>query len=869
MADRETRLVVNGEARSVRSEPDRPLLVVLRHDLGLPGTKYGCGEGECGSCTVLLGGAPARACQVPLVEVGDREVTTVEGLARDGRLHRLQAAFAELNAFQCGYCTPGMIVRAAALLDEHPTPTDAQVRAALEGNLCRCGGYPRILRAVRRAAEIEPSPARAPAPDRSLPERRPRRPWDRTPVGEREYFAVLGPGLVAVVPPRRPGDGNADGWQPPTGGAWVHVGADGRIRAFTGKAEVGQGTRTALSMIVAEELQVPLDHVELVMADTDLCPWDMGTFGSRSMPDALPSLGRAAAGARETLIQLAADRTGLSRGDLEAVDGTVRRRGTAEGTPYADLVRDRNRVETIARDQPLRPAARWARAGHPAREISAIDVVTGRRAFVSDLRRPGMLYGAWLHPPTRGSTIRHAEVEAARARPGVVVVQDGEFLGVAARSPTEARAALASLHPTWNEVPLPHEREIEAYLRSHPEQGDGWDRDEIVEGDAEAAFSRADRRVEGTYRTAYLAHVPLETHSAVAEWEGPRLTVWVGTQTPFRLRDTIAEGLHLDPEAVRVIVPPTGGGFGGKHGSEIAIAAARLARAAGRPVRLAFSREEEFRHAYLRPMAIIDVRAGLDPEGRLSAWVFHNVNAGAAALAPPYRIPHVRADNVLSESPLAQGSYRALAANANNFARECAIDELAQAAGVDPAGFREAHVADERLRAVLGRAVERSGWSARVRGPGRGFGIAIGLEKACRVATVAEVTVDEDRHLRVRRLVTAVDAGAIVHPENLRSQVEGATVMALGGALFEAIRFDPKGIRNPRFAEYRVPRFSDLPTIDVELVDRPDLPSSGAGETPMIAVAPAIANAIFDATGTRLRALPLVPDGTVPPSPHA
>jgi isoquinoline 1-oxidoreductase len=868
MTDRATHLTVNGEARTVATEPDRPLLAVLRNDLGLTGTKYGCGEGECGSCTVLLGGAPVRSCQVPLVEVGNREVTTVEGLARDGSLHPVQAAFAELTAYQCGYCTPGMVVRGAALLQEHPHPTDGEVRSALDRNLCRCGGYARILRAVRRAAEGPAAPRASPRPAPSMgTPARPRRPWDLTPVGEREFFELLGPGLVAVLPPRRPGGGGAGEWQPPTGGAWVHVGEDGGIRAFTGKAEVGQGTRAALSKIVAEELRVPVDRVVLVMADTDLSPWDMGTFGSRSMPDALPALGRAVAGAREALIAIAAERTGTGPSTLEAVDGAVRVRGGPTTLSYGTLVAGLHRIEMVGHDQPLTRPGPWSRAGPPVEEPGAVDVVTGRRVFVSDLQRPGMLYGVWLHPPMPGARLRSVDLDAARSRPGVVVLHDGEFVGVAAGSPLQARAALAAMTPAWHEAPLPTEREMEAHLRSHPQGADGWDRDEIVEGDADAAFAGASVRVEGTYRAAYIAHVPLETHCAVAEWDGPRLTVWVGTQTPFRVRDSVAEALGIGPENVRIIVPPTGGGFGGKHGSAIAIAAARLARAAGRPVRVAFSREEEFRHAYLRPLAIIDVKAGAEPAGRLSAWVFHNVNAGAAALTPPYRIGALKVDNELSDSPLAQGSYRALAANTNNFARECAIDELAHACGRDPVAFRETNLSDDRLRAVLRRAVEKAGWSARDRRPGQGIGVAVGLEKGCRVATVAEVSVDDERRLRVRRLVTAVDAGAIVHPENLRSQVEGATVMALGGALFEAIRFDPHGIRNPRLADYRVPRFSDLPTIEVELLDRPDLPSAGAGETPMIAVAPAVANAVFDATGCRLRSLPLTPDGTVSAAP--
>ena len=698
------------------------------------------------------------------------------------------------------------------------------------------------------------------------PNLRPSRPWDRTAVTEREYFEILGPGLVAVLPPRKPGGDDSQGWRPPTGGAWVHVGTDGSVWAFTGKAEVGQGTRTALALVVSEELRVPLDRVELMMGDTDLCPWDMGTFGSRSMPDAAPALGAAAAGAREVLIGIAAERTGKGRSDLGASDGEVRVLDGSQRFPYEELVQDRNRVEMIGPEIPLTPASHWLRAGRGAVDRGATDVVTGRRVYTSDLQRPGMLHGVLLHPPNYGASLAEADLTPARRLPGVTVLREGDLIAAAAASRSDAMAALAELRPTWRERPQPPEGEIEAYLRSHPDEQDAWDKEERTLGDVDAAFSAAPVRIEATYRTAYIAHVPLETHCAVAEWEGSRLTIWVGTQTPFRVRDGVAKALKIATEDVRVVVPPTGSGFGGKHGGDIAIAAARLSRAAGHPVRVAFTREEEFRYAYFRPMAIIDLRVGADRDGRLLSWAFHNVNAGAAALLPPYRIPTQKVDNVLSNSPLPQGSLRSLAAATNNFARESALDELAHLVGIDPLVLRERNLDDERLGAVLHRAAERAGWSGRTRHSGKGFGLAVGSEKNSRVATIVEVSVDTRRRLHVDRLVTAVEAGAIVNPDNLRSQVEGASMMGLGGALFEAIHFDAGVVRNARLSQYRVPRFSDLPVIEVELVDRPDIPSAGAGETPMISVAPAVANAIFDATGTRLRELPLVPHGTVPAS---
>jgi CO/xanthine dehydrogenase Mo-binding subunit len=353
---------------------------------------------------------------------------------------------------------------------------------------------------------------------------------------------------------------------------------------------------------------------------------------------------------------------------------------------------------------------------------------------------------------------------------------------------------------------------------------------------------------------------------------------------------------------VQVIVPDYGGGFGGKHGGSVAAEAARLARSARCPVKVQWSRHEEFHWGYLRPAALIDISSSADASGELTGWSHLNVNSGAVGILTPYQIPHQRIVYQPADSPLPQGSYRALAATANNFARESHMDELAHRLGADPLEFRLRHLRDARLADVLRAAAERLGWPARqtrrssgsrdgrpevgreggrgggwghagVRGSppgsaqradGTGVGIACGIEKGGRVATAAAVRVDGDGTLHVDRLVTAFDCGAVVNPDNLANQIEGAVMMGLGGALFEAIDFADGQIRNASLSQYRVPRLPDLPQVEVVLLDRPDQPSAGGGETPIVAVAPAIANAIFSACGTRLRAMPLAPGGKVP-----
>ena len=309
------------------------------------------------------------------------------------------------------------------------------------------------------------------------------------------------------------------------------------------------------------------------------------------------------------------------------------------------------------------------------------------------------------------------------------------------------------------------------------------------------------------------------------------------------------------------MMPDTGSAYGGKHTGEAAIEAARLARAAKRPVKLVWTREEEFTWAYFRPAGVIEVSSGARNDGRIVAWEFHNFNSGSAGIRTYYDIANQRIEFHASHSPLRQGSYRALAATANHFARESFMDELAHTINMDPLAFRLKNLKNERLRAVFEAAAKKFGWG-RTKPAGHGFGMGGGFEKSGNVATCAEVAVDPQwGEVKVVRVVTAFECGAIVNPDNLRNQIEGSNIMGLGGALFESIEFENGQILNGRFSSYRVPRFSDVPVLETVLLDRKDIPSAGAGECPMVGLAPAIGNAIFDATGTRLRSLPMVPTG--------
>jgi nicotinate dehydrogenase subunit B len=338
--------------------------------------------------------------------------------------------------------------------------------------------------------------------------------------------------------------------------------------------------------------------------------------------------------------------------------------------------------------------------------------------------------------------------------------------------------------------------------------------------------------------------------------------VWTGTQRPFANRDELADIFHLPESSVRVIVPDTGSAYGGKHTSDAAIEAARLARAAGRPVKVVWTREEEFTWAYFRPAGVIEVKSGIANDGTLTAWDFHNYHSGMSAIETPYVVANQRTEYHQVPLILRSGSYRGLAATANHFARETHMDVLARTAKMDPLEFRIKNLSDPRMRAVLDAATKSFGWPRKKTQAGQGFGLACGYEKGSYVATCAEVAVDKaSGAVRVVHLIEAFECGAIVNPDGLRNQVIGAMIQGLGGALFEAIEFENGRIKNPHFATYRVPRFRDVPEIEATLLDRKDIPSAGAGETPIMAVAPAIGNAIFDATNIRINSLPLAPNG--------
>jgi isoquinoline 1-oxidoreductase len=685
-------------------------------------------------------------------------------------------------------------------------------------------------------------------------------PRHRFELGRRDWMGAVGVGLLVsasgAVVYSQGGAGDAI-----PAASRLHLGEDGAITVLTGKVDVGQGSRTEIQQAAAEELRVAPEAVLVMLADTAVTPDDGSTAGSRTTPSTVPVVRRACASAREMLVRSAAEQWGVDVARLQVKDGVVEH--DARKFSYQDLARSKRFTsatdEGVPRGVQLTPIADWMVLGKTLLKTDAREVVSGRHQYPSDIVRPGMLYGAVSRAPSYGARLGKIDIAPAKEY-GATAVREGEFVGCAAKTSYAARQALAAIAETaqWEEAPHPPSEGLGAYLKQKAQtSGEGRRGPRLREsGDVDGALGGSAKVFEASYEIPYVQHAPMEPRAAVAEWNGRHLTVWTATQRPFGVQQQLMDAFHLSASQARVIVPDSGGGFGGKHTGEVAIEAARLAKAAGKPVSLRWTRAEEFAWAYFRPAAAFEAKAVLEGN-KVAAWDFTSYNPGTAGIETPYEIANVRTQYYPCDSPLREGSYRGIGATGNNFAREVFMDELAVVAGMDPLEFRLANLKDARLKNVLEAAAEKFGWrGGKPLGTNRGVGIAGGTEKGSYVAVCAEVYVD-GKQVVIERLVTAFECGAILNPQNLKAQVDGCIIQGLGAALSEEIRFANGKLLNGRFSNYEVPRFRDVPPMETVLLDRRDLDPAGAGETPIIGVAPALANAVFDATGRRVRSLPL------------
>ena len=645
--------------------------------------------------------------------------------------------------------------------------------------------------------------------------------------------------------------------------AYLHIGADGRVGCFVGKVELGQGIMTSLAMLVAEELEVGPDQVDMLMGDTDLCPWELPTGGSLTTWQLAPALRGAAAEARAVLLGMAAERLKAPAADLEMKGGAVSVKGDPGRTvTFGQMVQGR-RMERHLKGARPKPLSACTLLGRPVPRKDARAKVTGAAQYTADLRLPGTLHACVVRPPAHGLVLKSVDTAAAERVPGVRVVRDGTLVAVLHGQPDEARRALELVKAEWGgaEPAVDSQSIYRHLLERSPELKVTAQR-----GDLQAMESRSASVAEGEYRNAYISHATLEPHTSVARWEGGRMTVWSSTQAPFQLRTTVAVALGLPAGQVRIIAQFVGGGFGGKLVGPDAVEAARLARLVpGTPVQLAWGRKEDFFLDTFRPAAVVKIRAGLSKEGYVSFWDYgvYGINPNEAEYAYDFPASRYRGDpgGATGLHPFQIGAWRAPGANTNTFARESHLDLLAARAGIDPLSFRLRHATDQRLIRLLEAVAQRFGYEPAPAPSGRGVGLACGAWRGTLVATLAQVAVDKATgRIRVERVVEAVDMGLVMNPDGARQQVEGAVTMGLGYSLAEEVRFQGGRILDENFDTYQIPRFSWLPRIEVVLMDNPDMPPQGLGEPPVVTIGAALANAVFDAAGARVCQLPMTPE---------
>jgi nicotinate dehydrogenase subunit B len=684
-------------------------------------------------------------------------------------------------------------------------------------------------------------------------------------ISRREFFkriGLLGGGIAIYI-----SFGDLTSWaeQPTDINAVLRIGADGRVTCFSGKIEMGQGIVTSLAQMLADELGVPLTSVDMVMGDTSLCPSDMGTFGSLSTKTFGVALRRAAAKARAILIQMAAEHLQISPERLIVKDGEVLDpQNPDKKVTYARLTRGKRIERHLKESISTQDSSQHTISGKAVGRTDANQKVTGEARYTGDIRLPDMLYARILRPPVHGAKLKHVDTGDANKVKGVQVIQDNDLIAVLHKYPDEAEKALEMVQAEY-ELPEPkvdNSTIFEHLLDSAPPGEIAAESGSLEEGRKLAA-----KTFESTYLNHYVAHAPIEPHTAVVHIEGSKATVWASTQTPFWAQKEVARTLGFASRDVRVITPFVGGGYGGKTRNQQVIEAARLAKLSGRPVQVAWSRKEEFFYDTFRPAAVIKVKSGLDNENRIVYWDYENYFAGARSSRPFYNIPHHRVlsrGGWMGESqphPFGVGAWRGPGSNTNVFAMESQIDIMAQAVGIDPLEFRLNNLTDKRMQRVLKAAAEKFGRPFTKAPTGRGYGLACTDYKGTYVATIAEVKVDEKTgNVQVERVVCAQDMGEVINPEGARQQIEGCITMGLGYVLTEEIRFKGGRILDENFDTYELPRFSWLPKIETILIDNPEMSPQGCGEPAITPMGAVIVNAIFDATGVRLFELPMTPE---------
>ncbi|MAU00383.1 MAG: aldehyde dehydrogenase [Anaerolineaceae bacterium] len=888
-------LNVNGKSYQLAVDPETLLLYVLRNDLGLKGPKFGCGLEQCNSCKVLIDGQDAPSCQIPVQQVQGLPIITIEGLGTADQLHPLQEAFIAEQAIQCGYCASGMIIAAQGLLNRTRYPSDDEIRTALADNICRCGVYERVRRAIKTRIG--------------------------RPIWEPIYEVQEAPELKSP-PNEAKSEGSLSGSlkQTPELDAWIRISSDETITVFTGKAEIGQGIKTAVAQIAAEEMDVSLERIRIVSADTGQSPNEGVTAGSMSLQMSGNAIRQAAAEARFILLKLAFEELEAETlpESLEVVDGTITDPATGRSISYWQLFSGKQFNTQVTGVAQPKTAAMHQLVGQPTTRLDLPAKVTGEACYVHDMALPGIVHGRIVRPPAYDAQLVSVAETAVSQMPGVIkVVRDGRFLAVIAEREEQAMWAADTLreNAVWdNQTKLPEPEKLFDHLLSQPSQDSL-----VVDGTAIsepppppiAIPDDAAQTLQAAYFRPYHMHASLSPSAAVAQLVDDQLTVWSHSQGVGLLQFTIAQVLAMEPDNVRVIHTEGSGCYGHNGADDAALDAALLACAVpGKPVSLKWRREDEHTWEPYGTAMVMKMQASLNETGHITDWN-HDIwsyphssrprpggeTSGLLAswhrerplpkpeprpifgyhfgdyrnADPLYALPQKRiVTHLVPHSPLRTSSLRSLGAYANVFAIESFMDELALAAECDPVEFRLRHLKDERARAVIEAAAEKANWQPRTQPIGNGSagaehsrsgrGIAFAQYKniQCYTAVIVELTVDrENNEIKLQRAIIAADAGQIVNPDGLSNQLEGGFFQSASWTLAEQVTFTQQGITSQDWDTYPILRFSGAPVIEVVLLNRPDQPFLGSGEATQGPTPAAIANAVFDATGLRLRHLPL------------
>jgi CO/xanthine dehydrogenase Mo-binding subunit len=694
---------------------------------------------------------------------------------------------------------------------------------------------------------------------------------DLTLMDRRDFVRVLGGGIVVLVNLPLKSITDLRELQQRRGypediNAYLHIAEDGSITLYSGKIEMGQGIMTSLTQMAAEDLGVAMSAIHIIMGDTDLCPYDMGTFGSLTTRMFGPAVRAAAAQARLILTDLAAQRLGVARSALAVENGVVYvTANKSRRVTYGELAKGQKITHTVDEKAVLAAVEQFRVMGKSPKRLDRIEKVTGAAKYAGDIRRPGMRYARLVRPPAHDARMTRVDTSAAGAMPGVTVVNQDGLVAVLAADPETAARAVQAVKADFSlgAPPLDTESIFEHLITaaSAPNTRD-------TAGNLDAGKAACAQSFDLTYYNSYVAHAPMEPHTAVAELQNGKMTVWASTQGPFPVRSAVARAIGFSEENVRVITPYVGGGFGGKTPGPQAVEAARLATITGKPVQVAWTRAEEFFYDTFRPAAVVRIASGIDAAGKIVLWNYQVYGAGSRGSDVFYDVPN-RSVRVYGEwgggnpegyHPFSVGPWRAPSANTNRFAAEQQIDAMAAAARIDPLAFRVNNTKDPRMLAVLQAVAKASSWTpgAAPRKTGRGRGLACGIDAGSYVAHVADVTVDRATGaVQVDRVVCAQEMGVVVNPDGARMQIEGCIAMGLGYTLGEEVRFESGRVLDVNFDTYHIARFSWMPEIETVLVPNDTMAPQGGGEPAIINMGAVVANAIFDATGARMVRLPM------------